>query len=150
MSTIFGEVVEALRQTHWDFAIDERNGHIRLSAKTGGVSYLMDIMVHEKHKFILGTVRYDIKVNEEHVEDICALLVRLNYFLSIGGFEFDQKNGEIRFRNSIDTEGVTVTPDFMDNFVKTLAVTASRYRGPINSITEGRPLDSAFQACGFN
>ena len=54
-------------------------------------------------------------------------LTRANYALPLGNFEMDFEDGEVRFKNSIDFEGETLTDALIHNTLYPATSVATRY-----------------------
>ena len=89
-------------------------------------------------------------VNEDRRVAVGALLAGLNYGLSIGSFEIDFGDGEVRFRAGIDVEGGELTPMMVRSLAAACVLTFDLYRPVIESVADGSlgPLDALNDAGG--
>lgn len=55
------------------------------------------------------------------------LLTRANYGMRVGNFEFDYDDGEVRFKSSLDFQGVVLEPKLIKNTLYPCAYTMDRY-----------------------
>lgn len=76
--------------------------------------------------------------NKRHA--ISEYLSRANYGLVIGNFELDFRDGEIRYKTSIDVEGAQLTPPLVKNMVYVTISMADKYLPGILSIIYGNML----------
>lgn len=58
-----------------------------------------------------------VKASVELIDIVATFLHRLNYGLIIGNFEIDYRDGEIRFKTSIDVEDTELTYELIRNTV---------------------------------
>lgn len=58
---------------------------------------------------------------------MAELLVRINYGLVLGNFEMDWDDGELRYKTSMDIEGITPTADLLRNLVFSNFFSTDRY-----------------------
>jgi hypothetical protein len=67
------------------------------------------------------------RVPEEQRSAVAEYLTRANYGLHIGNFEMDYSDGEVRYKSSLDFEGVPLTPELIRNAIYPAARTTDRY-----------------------
>ncbi len=58
---------------------------------------------------------------------VAEFVTRANYGMRIGNFEMDLADGEIRYKSSLDFEGVGLTPVMIRNVIYPAAQTLDRY-----------------------
>jgi hypothetical protein len=58
---------------------------------------------------------------------VAEYITRANYGLPIGNFEMDYADGEVRYRCSLDFEGVTMTPNLVKNVAYPAVYTMDYY-----------------------
>jgi hypothetical protein len=68
---------------------------------------------------------------------IAEFLTRANYGLRIGNFEMDFEDGEVRYKSSVDFEGITLTPSLIRNTMYPAVQTMDRYLPGILSVIYG-------------
>jgi hypothetical protein len=73
----------------------------------------------------------------ERRPDVGSLLAGLNYGLSIGNFELDHEDGEVRFRAGIDVDGGTLTPRMVRSLAAACVVNLDLYRPAIRAVADG-------------
>ena len=64
-------------------------------------------------------------------------LTRANYGLSIGNFEMDFEDGEVRYKTSIDVEGGELTQGMIKNLVYSNCATTDRYLHGLMKVVYG-------------
>jgi hypothetical protein len=68
-----------------------------------------------------------VKVPPEALAKAAEYLTRANYGLRIGNFELDYRDGEIRYKSSLDFEGVELTAELIRNTIYPAVQTLDRY-----------------------
>jgi hypothetical protein len=58
-----------------------------------------------------------VNTPEDRRAAMAEFLARINYGLVIGNFEMDYRDGEVRYKTSIDVEGDRLTPALVRNLV---------------------------------
>ena len=74
----------------------------------------------------------------EHMRLAAAeYLTRANYGMLIGNFELDLRDGEVRYKTSIDVEGGTLTHKMIENMIYVNVLTMDRYLPGLNRVAYG-------------
>lgn len=68
---------------------------------------------------------------------MAEFLVRANYGLRIGNFEMDFEDGEVRYKSSVDFEGISLSPVLIRNTMYPAVQTMDRYLPGILSVVYG-------------
>ena len=68
-----------------------------------------------------------VKAPEALRPTAAEFITRANYGLRIGNFEMDYSDGELRYKTSIDFEGVALTPQLLRNTLYPAVQTLDRY-----------------------
>ena len=75
---------------------------------------------------------------------VAEYITRANYGLRIGNFEMDFEDGEVRYKSSLDFEGVDLTPGLIRNTVYPAVQTMDRYLpGVLSVIFGGKSAEEA-------
>jgi hypothetical protein len=78
-----------------------------------------------------------VRVPEEARVPMAEFLTRANYGLRIGNFEMDFEDGEVRYKSSVDFEGLTLSPALIRNTMYPAVQTMDRYLPGILSVVYG-------------
>jgi hypothetical protein len=71
----------------------------------------------------------------EELRPVAAeFITRANYGLRVGNFELDFEDGEVRFKNSIDFEKVSLVPQLIKNTLYPCAYTLDRYMPALKTL----------------
>lgn len=78
---------------------------------------------------------------------VAEYITRANYGLRIGNFELDFDDGEVRYKSSLDFEGVELTPGLIRNTIYPAVQTMDRYLpGVLSVIFGGKSAEEAIAA----
>jgi hypothetical protein len=105
------------------------------------------IVREEAQEFVFYSVAPQF-VDEERRWAVVEYLMRANYGLSIGNFEMDFDDGEVRFRTGIDVEGDRLSPALLKSLIYSNWVTMDRYLLGLQAVMadELSPSDAIEQA----
>lgn len=67
------------------------------------------------------------RVPEDRRLPMAEFLARANYSLVLGNFEMDFADGELRFKTSIDVEGMSLTPELVKPVIYANVLTMDEY-----------------------
>lgn len=76
-------------------------------------------------------------IPQEYRSATAEFITRANYGLRIGNFELDFTDGEIRYKSSLDFEGVSLTMPLIHNAIYPAASTMDRYYPGIMKVAFG-------------
>jgi hypothetical protein len=80
-----------------------------------------------------------IRVPEEVRLSAAEFILRANYGLWIGNFEMDMDDGEVRYKSSLDFEGVPLSYALIRNAIFPAIQTMVCYLPGLAAVVEGRP-----------
>jgi protein-tyrosine phosphatase len=92
----------------------------------------------ERHEQLLVFGRVHTTVAEHGRVAVAELLTRINWALTLGAFEMDLSDGEVRYRNAIDVEGGTLAPLMVVNLVRAATTAVAQYSPAIAAVATGR------------
>lgn len=126
-----------LNEDDWHFSFDEARGIFNFGLKLKGTLQKIDYVIDVKDDDVIvygicpiGADRNDSRIMSQVAEFIC----RANYGLSNGSFEFDFRDGEIRFKSYIDCDGVIPSTKVIKNSLYCTAAMFKRYSSGFTSI----------------
>jgi hypothetical protein len=99
-------------------------------------------VMEENNQFIFYSVLPN-KAPEAIREKVAKFVLLANWGMTLGNFELDLGDGEIRFKTSIDVEGGTLTDTMIKNMVYINVMTMDKYLQGVNKVlyTEGDPQE---------
>ncbi|MGN8961466.1 hypothetical protein [Bariatricus sp. HCP28S3_D3] len=130
-------VKKFLTDDDWHYSFDEERGifdfGLRVRSKIQKIKYLIDVKEDEMVVYgicPIGADRDDEKMMAQMAEFIC----RANFGLKNGCFEFDFRDGEIRYKSFIDCDDVLPSTEVVKNSIHCTAAMYKRYAAGITSI----------------
>jgi hypothetical protein len=92
---------------------------------------------YDQGEKILIYSMYPIRVPALRLQAISELLARANYGMTLGNFELDWKDGEVRLKTSLDLAGDTWSERMFEKIFSTNLGTANRYMAAIYGVAFG-------------
>jgi hypothetical protein len=137
MGPIFDAVLRFFEDDRWDVArldgepvlsmnVAGKNGQWRCVAKSR----------EEQKQFVFYSV-CGMSAPEHRRQAVAEFVTRANFGMVIGNFELDFDDGEIRYKTSIDVEGVPLAPALIKNLVYANVLMMDRYLPAITQVIEG-------------
>ncbi len=93
--------------------------------------------VREGQRVVLLVSVLPMTASEARRAALAELFTRLNYGLTIGNFEMDWADGELRFRTGIELEDTAVTPGLVHALLRANLGTVARHFGRIARVARG-------------
>jgi hypothetical protein len=114
--TLFEQVGIWLEANDWSYSENSEKGYysLQMQCGPGSVRVIIDTDEKEGTHFLLVYVIYPERVPEARRPQVMELLTRANYRMTLGNFEMDSGDGEIRFRISLDLVGQGFTDDSIE------------------------------------
>lgn len=135
-------LLKFLKEDDWnhDFKAGEDQDavYFMYTGKQGQLS--VTILVHKALSIITIYSRLDLTVDPERRAQVAEFLHRANYGLLIGNFELDFRDGEVRYKSSIDLEGLEATNVTFRNLLHANLSTADRYQRVFRRLVMGEGL----------
>jgi hypothetical protein len=101
---LIADVVEFFQQENWNFLQVEGETTLSLQFQGDNGQWLCQVKVREAEKQFVFYSICPINASQEKRLAVTEFLIRANYNLSIGKFELDFTDGEIRCKTSVDLE----------------------------------------------
>lgn len=96
---------------------DEHIHSMRLPVQGKNAEWTCLIRVFEKTERILVYSIFPTQVADAQRPQLALMLTQINYGLILGNFEFDLSDGEIRYKTSIDVEGIALNSTLLRNLL---------------------------------
>lgn len=109
MSTMFDAVVAFFEEDDWRYDVMPDRNCLRLGFSGKNANFICFAEAHEQIETFAFYSVYPLKVPENKRLPAAEYLTRANYGLFIGNFELDFRDGEVRFKTSVDAEGTEIT-----------------------------------------
>jgi hypothetical protein len=137
MSRILDEIEHFLKDDQWPATLLED----RPIYKTGyngdhGEFNCYAQAREEQEQFVFYSV-FPVKVPESNFQSISEYIQRANFGMIIGNFEIDIEDGEVRYKTSVDLEGVEQATHLLRNMVYANVLTMDKYFNGLMRILHG-------------
>lgn len=141
MSKYIDLCVEYLEADDWQFQREhsEASGRDYLRAGWRGKNTKLDLVLdsREEADIVMCFAYIPVQVPEERYAAIAELFCHLNWRCTVGHFDMDFTDGEIRFRQSMDVEGGELTPTMFNNMIHTVLRTADDHFAAVMRVAFG-------------
>lgn len=138
--TLLDKVVKALQLANWRFRVEQHNSDtsvIEMIVSNDDYHLKMHLQVRESVQIIIGLVQFPTIIPEEYMEDAMMYVNQKNFQFALGGLEINS-GGAIKFRHSVDVEGIDVNQVFMNNMCNVISGTSLKIARKIDEIAAGK------------
>jgi hypothetical protein len=135
----------------WHYSFDENRGildfGLRNRSKIQKIKYLVDVKDDEIIFYGICPIGAD-RDDAEMMAQMAEFLCRANYGLKNGSFEFDFRDGEIRYKSFVDCDGVLPSTEVVKNSIYCIDAMYKRYApGIVDIIFAGCSAKDAIAKC---
>lgn len=135
----------------WHYSFDENRGifdfGLRIRSKIQKIKYLVDVKDDEIVFYGICPIGAD-RDDAEMMAQMAEFLCRANYGLKNGSFEFDFRDGEIRYKSFVDCDGVLPSTEVVKNSIYCIDAMYKRYApGIMDIIFAGCSAKDAIAKC---
>ena len=121
MARIF-EGIRSFLRTHFEAEDLEREGEedmisFRLEDEGGNEWGCLALADEQSEQAIFYSVVLET-APPEHRPEVMKFVTLANYGMQVGNFELDLEDGEVRFKTSVDVEGIELGEDMLRNMVE--------------------------------
>lgn len=137
--------VEAfLEADDWHFKRVEGGTIFRMGFKGKAGSWFCFAQTRERQEQFLFYSVPQAKVPEAVRPAVAEYITRANYGLAIGNFEMDFRDGEVRYKTSIDVEGGKLTHMMIKNLIYANVLTTDKYLPGLKKVMRGeaKPVEA--------
>lgn len=147
MGKLFDVAIEWLNEDDWSFEENHRddgNNWTRSRYKGENATFDLVLDAREHQEVFYVYIYWPIVIPVEKRLEVAELITRINYGLMLGNFELDMRDGEIRYKVSVDVEGSQLVSKMIENMVRSALGTSDRYAPAVLSCCYGdkTPLDA--------
>ena len=127
MGRIFDATAEFLQNDNWPVTVVED----RLILRTGfngdhGEFSCYAQAREEQEQFAFYSI-FPVKINQKDHYTVMQFITLANFGMIIGNFELDLSDGEVRYKTSVDLEGVDIQAGMLRNLVYANVLTMDKY-----------------------
>lgn len=130
-------VKQFLTDDDWHYSFDEERGifdfDLRVRSKIQKIKYLIDVKEDEMVVYGICPIGADCD-DEKMMIQMAEFICRANFGLKNGCFEFDFRDGEIRYKSFIDCDEVLPSTEVVKNSIHCTVAMYKRYAAGITSI----------------
>jgi hypothetical protein len=129
MGRLFQASTDFLDTDGWSYDIREHPEGERIRFGFTGENAILDcwVVCYEETERLCMLAIYPLAVPETKRLAVAEYLTRANFGILVGNFEFDMRDGEVRFKTAADVEGTALTYKFVKNMLVANLGTADRY-----------------------
>lgn len=137
MNTILDVLIKFFEEDGWSFELWRDEAEIRLSyaSKTQGHWDCL-AQAHEEAQQLLFFSEYPFRVPEEKLLLVAEYITRANNELVIGNFILDFEIGVVRFKTSLDVNGLSLNTNIVKQLVYANVLMMEQYISGIKAILE--------------
>jgi hypothetical protein len=95
------------------------------------------ILVWERAQHLIVIISIECRCPAAFQDMMANFCNLINYEIPFGFFSLDGRDGETRYRHSVDVEGIKLTPTFVDNLLKESIGHAKKFYTAIQRIMVG-------------
>lgn len=124
--------------------------HIQFNGKNGFQNCYAIVRI-DLEQFLFYTVA-PVKVPEESRNAVAEFITRANYGLRIGNFEMDYSDGEVRYKSSVDFEGIELADPLLRTTIYAAVQTLDHYMTGLMRVIYGgsTPFEAINEVEGNN
>lgn len=131
---LMGRVRAALAEMEWRFGEDTERLVFTLGyGGKNGIYYCL-LQCHARLRTLAFYAHVQCRVPEEKRAAVAEFVTRANYGMWIGNFEFDLRDGEVRYKTSIDLVDGELTTGMLNGVMRTNLSTLDRYLPGLMSV----------------
>ena len=146
MTDLHTAVVDYLTGRQWPY---EDRGEVIVTPVLGRSETwpaFFEIRDEEQQLIVYSLV--PVAVPAERRTDVALYIARANYGLAIGNLEIDLDDGEVRFRTSVDVQGVEISEPIIDHLFLANIMGVEQFLAGLLMVVEGADPIAAFEARG--
>lgn len=124
---IFNALVEFFEEDEWDFQWMEGLSVLTMSFSGKNGKWQCFAQAREQQQQFVFYSVLSVNVPKEKRARVAEFITRVNYGMVIGNFEMDYDDGEVRYKTSIDVEGVELLAPMIRQVVYANLIITDRY-----------------------
>jgi hypothetical protein len=142
--TLLSQIITFFTEDDWSFTKLQGEPALRMAFQGKNGEWACYARAREEQQQFVFYSICPITAPEDNRQAIAEFLTRANYGMTIGNFELDYTDGEIRYKTSIDVEGDKLTPALIKNLVYTNVTMMDEYLPGIRAVIEQTmpPIDA--------
>ena len=134
---ICNRIIKFLKDDDWNYKLNTEKETIALGLTIHNKMKQVDIMFDLRDDKYLLFFTCPLSVEEGERAEMRILLNRINYNLLCGNFEMDERDGEIRFRYTVDCDNCPPSQEVIRHSLYRSASTLEKYGDAIIKVLMG-------------
>ena len=130
-------IIAFLKEDDWHYEMDEEREVIKMGLNLDNKLKNSRILIDLRDDKYMVYFSVPLNTDESERPEMARLLNRINYGLMFGCFEMDEKDGEVRFRYSVDCDGAVPTSAMVRHSLYRPAMTLDKYGNAIVQVLMG-------------
>ncbi len=127
MGRIFDAITEFLQSDDWPSTQVEDRTILRTGFDGDNGEFTCFAQAREQQEQFVFYSVFPVKTPPASQAAVVEFLTRANYGMIVGNYEFDYSDGEVRFKTSVDLEGVEMIEKVIRNLIYANVLTMDRY-----------------------
>jgi len=136
LASLFDILIDFLTEDGWapEALPDERVVRVQVRGENGEWSAFAHVREEQQQVVVYSA----LPINAPHPRRAAVMefVVRANYGLTIGNFDLDADDGELRFRTSLDVQGDRLSPALLRQLLWTNVGTSDKYLPGLRAVIE--------------
>uniref|UniRef100_A0A7S1GPJ9 YbjN domain-containing protein n=1 Tax=Cyclophora tenuis TaxID=216820 RepID=A0A7S1GPJ9_CYCTE len=125
--SLFEVVKRNLDNNDWKYDVAREGSLIKAGAKGENGSFAVVFDVKEDRNILVLYVISNVHFPVKNRDKLAVYLTYCNYGMTLGNFEMDMSDGEVRFKNSVNTTGTQLSEEMVDELLKISLVVMDRF-----------------------
>lgn len=148
MGRIYNAVAQFFEQDEWHVAPGsvENSLEAEYNGKHGQLKCIA-YAAEPQNQFVFYSIA-PLQVSEQAIAQMATFLHQINYGLILGNFEMDYRDGEIRFKTSVDVEDTKLTYELIRNTIHGNIFQIQQYLPGIYGLMGGLDFETALASVG--
>jgi hypothetical protein len=146
MAELFSLLEAFLSADEWPIGRLDDQPIIRTGFRGDHGEFTCFAQAREEQQQVIVYSIFPAKVPPDRIQEVGEFILRANYGMMIGNFEIDLADGEVRYKTSVDLEGVDAQEPILRNLVYANVLTMDKYfPGLMRVIYAGITAEEAVQ-----
>lgn len=124
---IANKLISHMEENEYRYDFDRENGIIRLNFNIKSNLNRVRFVLQIRKTFYISYGCIDMKVKEEQCKEVAEYITRANYGLNFGNFELDMRDGEIRYKCTVDCDHCMLSGEMIERSLDVPIMMYQRY-----------------------
>lgn len=142
-ASLFKQLVQFLVEEDWGFSRVSGEEELHIQFNGEHAQWMLVVRVLPESQQILCYSYYPQAITETQRPLLVEYITRANHNMILGNFELNWQNGELRYKTSLDANGIQVNATVFKQLIFTNVSLMDQYIGGIEAVTSGTKLPEA-------